>query len=181
MHRRNFLSVASAGALGAAETKPKLLLPSDQPDELGFRLMWFSPTAPIDQQTYRLTIGGLVDKPLALSLTGLRRFPHEEQSSRLKCVQCWSSRTTWGGFRFGHLLEMAKPRKSATAVRIDCADKWYVYMSVKDMLDPRVLLAMEMAGKPLSDQHGAPLRIIDPSRYGYKSAKLVTSITFVEQ
>jgi methionine sulfoxide reductase catalytic subunit len=44
-----------------------------------------------------------------------------------------------------------------------------------------VLFAMDMAGKPLTGQHGAPLRLIDPARYGYKSAKLITSITFVEE
>ena len=49
------------------------------------------------------------------------------------------------------------------------------------MLSPRVMLALDMAGKPLSDLHGAPLRLIDPSRYGYKSAKMITSITFVEE
>ena len=44
-----------------------------------------------------------------------------------------------------------------------------------------MLLALDMAGKPLAASHGAPLRVIDPARYGYKSAKLITAITFVEQ
>jgi DMSO/TMAO reductase YedYZ molybdopterin-dependent catalytic subunit len=142
--------------------------------------MWFSPTHALDPKAYRLSVSGLVEKPLALTLDDLRSLPNETQSSRLKCVLCWSSRTAWGGFRFGHLMELVKPVKGSTAIRIDCADKWYVHMSIKDMLSPRVLLALDMAGKPLSDQHGAPLRLIDPGRYGYKSAKLITSITFVE-
>ena len=101
------------------------------------------------------------------------------QSSRLKCVQCWSSRINWGGFRFGHLIEAVKPTKAAKAVRIDCADKWYEYFSLQDLLSNRVLMALDMAGKPLPNKHGAPLRLIDPARYGYKSAKLISSITFV--
>lgn len=179
MNRRRFLLAAGSGsaALRAAETR--LLLPSDQPDEHGFRLMWYNPIPPIDQTTWRLKIGGLVEKPAALSLGELRKLPQEPQSSRMKCVQCWSARTEWGGFRFGALLDMVKPKASAKAVRVDCADKWYEYFTIRDLQSPRVLLALDMAGAPLADKHGAPLRLIDPSRYGYKSAKLITSIQFV--
>jgi DMSO/TMAO reductase YedYZ molybdopterin-dependent catalytic subunit len=165
----------------AAQQRPKLLLPNDKPDEFGFRLMWFNPVPPVDQARYQLKIGGLVEKPVSLSVRDLRRYPQETQNSRMKCVQCWSGRATWGGFRFGHLLEAAKPKKSAKAVRIDCADKWYEYFSIQDLLSPRVMLVLDMAGKPLPDRHGAPLRLIDPSRYGYKSAKLITSIEFVAE
>lgn len=181
MNRRLFLATLPAGHLAGAETKPKLLMPSDEPDEFGFRLMWYNPVPPIDQSRYQLRVGGLVEKPLALSVAELRRLPQESQSSRMKCVQCWSSRATWGGFRFGHLLEMAKPKKAARAIRVDCADKWYEYFTLQEMSSPRVLFTLDMAGKPLPDRHGAPLRLIDPARYGYKSAKLITSIEFVAE
>jgi DMSO/TMAO reductase YedYZ molybdopterin-dependent catalytic subunit len=178
MDRRVFLSAAASWpALRAAE----LLMPSDKADEFGFRLMWYNPSPAINAATYRLRVGGLIEKPQSLSVADLRRLPAETQNSRLKCVQGWSARTDWGGFRFGHLLEMAKPAKAARAVRIDCADKWFEYFTLDQMLSKRVMLAMDMAGKPLADRHGAPLRLIDPSRYGYKSAKLITSITFVEE
>ena len=180
MKRRGFL-MASAAALSAAETKPKLLLPTDQPDAHGFRIMWYNPVPPIDPVKWRLTVGGLVEKPQSLALAQLRSLPHVEQSSRMKCVQCWSSRTTWAGFRFASLLDIVKPKKAAKAIRIDCADKWYEYMSFEEMANPRVLLVLDMAGKPLPDSHGAPLRLIDPSKYGYKSAKIITNITFVEE
>ncbi len=181
MNRRRFLAAAGAAtaALHAAETK--VLLPSDQPDENGFRLMWYNPVPPIDQKTWRLKIGGLVERPVQLSVGELRKLPQETQSSRMKCVQCWSARTSWSGFRFHRLLELVKPRAAAKAVRVDCADKWYEYFAVQDLLAARVLLALDMAGKPLPDKHGAPLRLIDPARYGYKSAKLITSIEFVAE
>jgi sulfoxide reductase catalytic subunit YedY len=184
MKRRDFIAaagVAAARGLSGAEDKAKLLLPSDKPDEFGFRLMWYSPVPPIDQATYRLKVKGLVDKPLSIPLADLRKLPHEAQNSRMKCVQCWSGRADWDGFRFGHLLEMAKPKKTAKAVRIDCADKWYEYFAIEDLLKPRVMLVLGLGGKPLPDRHGAPLRLIDPSRYGYKSAKLITSIQFVAE
>lgn len=182
MNRRRFLATAAASATGfAASEKSKLLLPSDKPDELGFRLMWYNPVPPIDQAAYRLKIQGLVEKPQSLSVDQLRKLPHESQSSRMKCVQCWSSRASWGGFRAAPLFDIVKPKKTAHAVRVDCADKWYEYFTIEDLLSPRVLFAMEMAGKPLADRHGAPLRLIDPRRYGYKSAKLITAIEFVAE
>lgn len=180
MQRRKFLSAALA-ASGAAGQKPALLLPSDTPDQHKFRLMWYNPVPPIDQSRYRLKISGLVEKPVSLSVADLRRMPHSNMEARMKCVQCWSSKAAWGGFHFGHLLELARPKKGAKAIRMDCADKWYEYMSIEDMLSPRVLMVMDMAGKPLPDSHGAPLRLIDPRRYGYKSAKLITSIEFVDE
>jgi DMSO/TMAO reductase YedYZ molybdopterin-dependent catalytic subunit len=178
MTRRLFIASAAAAATLRGDTK--LLLPSDQADEYNFRLMWYNPVAPIDPVAYRLQVKGLVEKPLSLSIADLRRLPHDSQNSRLRCVQGWSARSDWGGFRFGHLLESAKPRKTAKAVRLECADKWYEYFTIDDLLRPRVLFAMDMHGQPLADRHGAPLRVIDPARYGYKSAKLVTSIEFVE-
>jgi methionine sulfoxide reductase catalytic subunit len=180
LSRRTALGALSAAGL-AAQSPQRLLLPSDVPDEHNFRLMWYNPVPPINQATYRLKIEGLVDKPLSLDVARLRAFPKVEQSSRMKCVQCWSARATWAGFRSQSLLDLAKPTAKAKAVRIDCADKWYEYFTLEELLNPRVLFVTEMAGKPLTDKHGAPLRLIDPSKYGYKSAKLITAITFVEE
>lgn len=143
--------------------------------------MWYNPVPPINQATWRLQVKGLVEKPQGLSVADLRKLPQVEQSARMKCVQCWSGRATWGGFRFASLLDVVKPSKKAKAIRLDCADKWYEYMSLEEMANPRVLMAMDLAGKPLPDRHGAPLRLLDPSKYGYKSAKLITTITFVEE
>lgn len=180
LHRRHWLAVAAAAA-AAGQTKPKLLLPSDQPDEFHLKLMWYNPVAPINPQTWRLQLKGLVEKPQGLALAQLRALPQQTQNSRMKCVQCWSARATWGGFRFQQLLDMAKPTAKAKAVRVDCADKWYEYFTIADLLQPHVMFVLDLAGKPLPDKHGAPLRLLDPSRYGYKSAKLITSITFVEE
>jgi len=182
MNRRRFLAAAAAAAQGlrAGDAK-KLLLPSDVPDELGFRLMWYSPVPPIDTASFQLKVHGLVEKPASYSVAELRRLPQETQNTRMKCVQCWSSRTVWGGFRFAHLMEMVKPLRGANAVRFDCADRWYEYFTIEDLLKPRVLMTLDMAGKPLEDRHGAPLRLIDPARYGYKSAKLITAVEFVAE
>lgn len=181
MDRRRFLAAAAVSAAHLRAEDKKILLPSDEPDEFHFRLMWYNPVPPIDISKYQLKIHGLIEKPQSMAVADLRRLPQETQNTRMKCVQCWSSRTVWGGFRFGHLMEAVKPLRAAKAVRFDCADKWYEYFSIEDLLKPRVLMTLDMAGKPLADRHGAPLRLIDPARYGYKSAKLITSIEFVAE
>ena len=177
LNRRNLLAFAAASASGQ---KPKLLLPSDVPDEFHLKLMWYSPVAPINPGTWRLQLKGLVEKPQQIPLSQLRALPQQTQSSRMKCVQCWSARASWSGFRFQQLLDLAKPSKKAKAVRIDCADKWYEYFNIEDLQQSNVMFVLDLAGQPLPDRHGAPLRLLDPSRYGYKSAKLITAITFVE-
>jgi sulfoxide reductase catalytic subunit YedY len=178
MRRREWLVAASAGL---AQGQKKIMMPSDLPDGAGFRTMWYNPVPPIDQTKWQLEVGGLVEKPQQFAVAQLRKLPQETQSARMKCVQCWSARTSWGGFRFGSLLELVKPRKTAKAIRIDCADKWYEYMTLAEMANPRVMLVLDRAGQPLPDKNGAPLRLLDPSKYGYKSAKLITKITFVEE
>jgi len=180
MNRRRFVT-ALGGTAAATAAEKKLLLPSDKPDEFHLRLMWYNPVPPIDSRTWRLKVGGLVDKPQAFTLEQFRKFPQIQKSVRLKCVQCWSARAFWGGFRFEEILEVVKPKKGARAIRIDCADKWYEYMDLNEMTGPHVLMTLDLAGKPLPDNHGAPLRLIDGSKYGYKSAKLITSITFVAE
>jgi sulfoxide reductase catalytic subunit YedY len=181
MKRRDFLATAGASTLALAHADERLLLPSDEPDELGFRTMWYTPAERIDPKTWRLKAAGLVEKPAQFSLAELRALPQETQSSRMKCVQCWSSRAEWGGFRFGHLVELLKPKAAAKAVRIDCADKWYDYFTLAELIAPRVLMTVDMAGKPLPDRNGAPLRLIDPSRYGHKSSKQIVGIEFVTE
>lgn len=181
MKRRTILAGSLLGAAQLPGQATKLLLPTDTPDEFHFKRMWYNPVAPIDLKTFRLQVKGLVEKPGSWTLDQLRSLPKEQQSSRMKCVQCWSARTNWGGFRYAAIADAVKPKASAKAVRIDCADKWYEYFSLEELKNPRVLFTLEMAGQPLTPDHGAPIRLIDPSKYGYKSAKLITSITFVDE
>ena len=180
MKRRTFVASAISLPLAATEGS-RLLLPSDKPDEHHLRTMWYNPVPPLDRNTYRLSIQGLVEKPGAFSLADLRNLPHENQSSRMKCVQCWSSRIAWGGFRFGHLIEIVKPRKQRKPCVSIAPINGTSTSRSHDMLSPRLMMVLDMAGKPLTDRHGGPLRLVDPSRYGYKSAKLITKISFVPE
>jgi sulfoxide reductase catalytic subunit YedY len=157
----------------------QLIVPSDTPDRFKAKIMEFNPIVAPDPEAWELEIRGLVARPITLRARDLRRFHIIRQSSRMKCVQCWSTRIVWEGFRCGELLALAQPKAAATHVRLDCADKYYDYLSLKDLMNPRVLLAIGMNGEPLTPEHGAPLRIVIPYKYGYKSSKLITRITLV--
>ena len=143
--------------------------------------MEFNPVPPIDSAAWQLEIGGLAGRPLKLKLADIKRLPSVKQSSRMKCVQCWSARIDWEGFRSGELLSLARPKPGANWVRLDCADMYYDYLKMEELLHPRTLFALAMNGEPLTPEHGAPMRLVMPFKYGYKSSKLITKITLTDK
>jgi methionine sulfoxide reductase catalytic subunit len=187
MKRRRFVRsalLAGAGAAvpGAARAAParKLIVPTDTPDRHHLKVMAFNPIPAPDPATWELAIGGLVAAPQRLKVADLARMPRLTQSSRLKCVQCWSGRVLWEGFRAGELLKLARPKPEATWVRVDCADRYFDCVKMEDLLHPRTLFAVGMNGEPLTPEHGAPLRLVMPHKYGYRSSKLITKLTLMD-
>jgi methionine sulfoxide reductase catalytic subunit len=167
--------------LSSVTTQRKLIIPSDTPDRFKAKVMEFNPILAPDPATWELEIGGLVERPMKLRLADVKRLPRIKQNSRMKCVQCWSARIEWQGFRCGELLRLARPKAEATWVRIDCADMYYDYIKMPELLHPRVLFALGMNGEPLTPEHGAPLRLVMPFKYGYKSSKLITKLTLTNK
>lgn len=193
MNRRTFLETAllttAAGAAGGpavvrAQTdrhSGKWIIPTNKPDRFGLKVMAFNPILVPDPAKYELTIEGLAHESVTLRAGDLDKLPRIAQSSRLKCVQCWSGRINWEGFRADALVKLARPKPEANWVRVDCADKYYDYVRLEDLLHARTLFALGMNGEALTPEHGAPLRLVLPHKYGYKSSKLITKLTFVEQ
>ena len=97
--------------------------------------------------------------------------PRVAQSSRLKCVQCWSGRVNWEGFRAQDLLKLVQSKADPEWVRVDCADSYYDFVKIDDLLHPRTLFGLGMNGEALSPEHGAPLRLVDAGEAtGHKSS-----------
>jgi methionine sulfoxide reductase catalytic subunit len=190
MHRRAFIQsalfIAAWGAHGTATAgqpdrhSGRWIIPTNKPDRFGLKVMAFNPIPKPDPAAYRLSIGGLVQEPLQLTTADLDRLVKVKQNSRLKCVQCWSGRIDWEGFRAQDLLKLTALKPEAGWVRVDCADKYYDYVKLDDLLHPRTLFATAMQGEALTPEHGAPLRLVLPHKYGYKSSKLITSLTFLD-
>jgi DMSO/TMAO reductase YedYZ molybdopterin-dependent catalytic subunit len=188
--RRAFLAVTATGlsslfwgqpawrALASvAQPLQELLPPGLLPS--GWRIYTVASTMPtFDPHTWRLHIEGLVEQPQSLSYAELRGLPRAEQVSDFHCVTGWSvSKVRWAGVRFADLLAAARPQADASALTFVSAERPYVdTLSLRQASLDDVMLAYEMDGKPLQREHGAPVRVVIPEMYGYKSVKWVERI-----
>ena len=148
----------------------------------GWRIYTISGHMPVfDPATWRLSIGGLVDAPLSLSYDELRALPHVHQVSTFHCVTGWSVQNVhWGGVRIQDVLERAQPQAAGHALRFVSMEVPYVdYLTLPQASLRDVMLAYEMDGKPLPQEHGAPVRVVIPEMYGYKNVKWVERIELV--
>jgi DMSO/TMAO reductase YedYZ molybdopterin-dependent catalytic subunit len=148
----------------------------------GWRIYTVAATMPtFDRATWRLRIGGHVEHPLELSYEELRALPQASQVSTFHCVTGWTvDNVHWRGVRFRDLLARARPHPAAHALRFVSAEQPYTdYLTLKQALLPDVMLAWEMDGKPLPQEHGAPVRVVIPDMYGYKNVKWVAKIELV--
>jgi DMSO/TMAO reductase YedYZ molybdopterin-dependent catalytic subunit len=134
-----------------------------------------------DEQSWQLTVGGLVERPQTISYRELRALPSVEQVSTFHCVTGWTvENVRWGGVRIHDVLAAAKPQSTAHALEFVSMEVPYVdYLSRQQAALPNVMLAYEMDGKPLRREHGAPVRLVIPEMYGYKNVKWLQQINLV--
>ena len=150
----------------------------------GWRIYTVASTMPrFDPASYRLRVEGLVQRPLALTLADLRALPVAEQVSDFRCVTGWTVEDVrWTGVRIRDVLAGAGPLPSGAALSFVSAERPYVdSLTLEQTLLPDVLLAWDMDGGPLTRPHGAPLRLVMPGMYGYKSVKWVERIVLTRE
>lgn len=138
---------------------------------------------------WRLEVGGLVQRPLALSLAELRGMPSRTQITRHDCVEGWSAIGKWTGVPLAAVLDKAGLKPAARFVVLHCADeleqtldgtgRYYESIDLIDAFHPQTLLAYAMNGRPLPVEHGAPLRLRVERQLGYKQAKYVMRLELV--
>ena len=143
-----------------------------------FYINYWKPLKRIKAKDWTLEVGGLCENPHTFTLDQLKNLPPITQSSRLKCVECWSAKAEWAGFHFSELMKLCPPKPEATGVVFHCGDIYTEHLSLEDLNHPRTLLVTQMDGGPLSDEHGFPLRVIVPFKYGYKSPKAIVKIEY---
>jgi DMSO/TMAO reductase YedYZ molybdopterin-dependent catalytic subunit len=139
---------------------------------------------------WRLTVGGLVEQPLSLSLTDLRQISSRTQITRHDCVEGWSCIAKWKGARLSAILQQARMKPGARYIVFYCADsleltldnsgQYYESIDLIDAMHPQTILAYDMNDQPLSVRHGAPLRLRVERQLGYKMAKYIMRIEAVE-
>jgi DMSO/TMAO reductase YedYZ molybdopterin-dependent catalytic subunit len=148
----------------------------------GWRIYTISGSMPIfEPKTWRLEIGGLVRRPLALGYDQLLALPRAEQVSTFHCVTGWTVKDVrWAGVRFRDLLALVEPLPHARAIRFVSLEQPYTDSLTLEQARLRdVMLAYELDGRPLSRPHGAPARVVIPEMYGYKGVKWLTRMELV--
>ena len=134
---------------------------------------------------YRLSVHGLVENPVELSLDELRALPRHEQITQHFCIQGWSGVAKWGGVSMQTILDLVKPRPEARWVVFyslgDGPDKGLYYDAhpIEQMRYQLTMLAYDMNDEPLSYGHGAPLRLRNEVQLGFKQVKWIAGIELV--
>lgn len=147
---------------------------------------------------WTVEVTGLCAKPQVFDIDPLiRRFPLEERIYRFRCVEAWAMTVPWTGFPLAALLRAVEPAADARFLRLWTANKpeqmpglkaqhWYPWpyyeaLRIDEAMHPLALLATGIYGHPLPAQHGAPIRLVTPWKYGFKSIKSVVKIELVQQ
>jgi sulfoxide reductase catalytic subunit YedY len=148
-------------------------------------------------QPWSVTIDGMVEKDLTLDADQLiRRMPLEERLYRHRCVEAWSMAVPWSGFPLSALVELARPLGSARYLRMETfmdaemapgqRQSWYPWpyiegLTMAETMNELAFIATGLYGKPMPRQNGAPLRLVTPWKYGFKSVKSIVRFTFTDQ
>ncbi|HVN96072.1 MAG TPA: molybdopterin-dependent oxidoreductase [Syntrophorhabdaceae bacterium] len=153
----------------------------DSEDREGLNVRFIKPFKALDKAKWVLKIDGLCEKPVQLNLAALRKLPRVTQVSRMTCVEGWSGKAKWGGVLPRTLFDAVRPHKEARFLHFYSADDYYEHISLEELLKTRVIFAYEMNDAPLPDIYGGPLRLLMPSKYGYKSVKTIMRLEFVKE
>jgi hypothetical protein len=124
---------------------------------------------------------------LLLTMSDVTTMPHHELVTEFKCIEGWSQVVHWGGYRLADLIAKYPPARSADGslpkyVYMETPDgDYYCGYSLRACMHPQSLLASEMAGRPLTQWHGAPIRLHMPIKYGYKQIKRIGLIAYTDE
>ncbi len=139
---------------------------------------------------WRLTVDGLVEKPLELTMAQLQAMPARTQITRHDCVEGWSCIGQWKGVRLSQLLNMAQVQPEAKFVVFHCLDQmdaqdpdtmYYESVDLDDAFHEQTILAWELNGKAVPVANGAPLRARIERQLGYKQPKYLYRIELVDE
>lgn len=146
---------------------------------------------------WQVRLDGMVEKELTLDAEELiRSMPLEERLYRHRCVEAWSMAVPWSGFPLAALVDRARPLGSARYLRMETFLRpeeaagqragWYPWpyvegLTLAEATNELAFIATGLYGRPIPRQNGAPLRLVVPWKYGFKSVKSITRFTFTDQ
>jgi DMSO/TMAO reductase YedYZ molybdopterin-dependent catalytic subunit len=193
--RRVVLGIAAIGAAGivggraAQDWLAKTIAPIQQHDPtgltsllpLGATFRYYSVTGSVPSKNatnYRLDVGGLVQTPTSYTLGDLQKMPQTILVRDFQCVTGWRvPEVHWSGVRLSDLLDAARPTAAATAISFGSFDGTYTEsLTLEQARRSDVIVALQMLGRPVTHDHGGPVRMYVAPMYGYKSTKWLSSI-----
>lgn len=146
---------------------------------------------------WMIEVGGLVNNPKTFGIEDLlKTFPQEERIYRLRCVEAWSMVIPWTGFSLASLLDMVEPTSDAKYVRFETVFRpeempgqkspFYPWpyqegLRLDEAMNELAILATGLYGEPNVPQNGAPIRLVVPWKYGFKSIKSIVKIELVAE
>jgi DMSO/TMAO reductase YedYZ molybdopterin-dependent catalytic subunit len=155
-------------------------LPPGQYATEKFPVMTFGGTPEIDLQTWRFRVFGLVEEEITLDWRQFTSLGKVTIDAEFHCVTQWSRLdNTWEGVPFADVMRQAKPRPDARYVMVHCYGGYTTNLALDVLQDDEVMFAYRHDGAPLPREHGGPLRLIVPKRYGWKSAKWANGLEFM--
>ncbi len=146
-------------------------------------------------EPWEIEVVGECAKPMKFSLEDIFKFPHEERVYRFRCVETWAMNIPWSGFPLAELLKKVEPTAKAKYVKFYSANKpaempgliedyawpYHEALRIDEAMNPLTMVTTGVYNEPLLKQHGAPVRIIVPWKYGYKSPKSIVKIELRER
>ena len=151
----------------------------------------------LDADAWRLKVEGMhgAKASLELTLDAIKALPRVEITTELKCIEGWSEVVQWAGARFADFAAKYPPRTQSGSApdvtgkpedllryvsMVTPDENYYVGLDMASALHPQTLLCYEMNGQPLTDDHGAPLRLVVPVKYGIKHIKRIGTIRYTD-
>lgn len=160
------------------------VLPPGQYEVASLRPLTYGSIPSFDETSWNLKIHGLVQTPLTLTYAEVISLPLVSSISDFHCVTGWTKFSNkWQGLSFKTIMEMVQPKDDARYVLFICEENssttpYTTSLSLEDLDKDDVLLAFRLDDQELPSEHGGPLRLVVPHKYGYKSAKWVREIMF---
>ena len=130
----------------------------------------------VDFDNWNLSVGGAVGKAGHYTLAQIQALPKFTHNTRHVCVEGWDVIGNFSGARLSDFLKVIGADLTSRFVTVECADDYYESLDMATALHPQSLLCYEMYGRPLTREHGAPVRWQIPTKVGYKQAKYLTSL-----
>jgi len=146
-----------------------------------FPVLTYGSTPKVDLDTWKFRVFGLVEQEVKLTWDQFTKLTWTTVTADFHCVTQWSSLdNTWEGVTFPDLMTLAQPKPEAKFVMAHCFGGYTTNLPLEVAMEEG-LLAHKQDGEPLGEGHGWPLRLIIPSRYGWKSAKWLNGIELIAE